>query len=220
VPVSAISANDVYLINKPGALQSVIVASIIAPPRSSPDDIAIQALTTSLGGAFTSRLNLNLREDKHWSYGAFAFDQTREGPSLFAALAPVQTDKTRESIAEVRRELNDIIAARPLNSRELVLAQQNMTLRLTGQWETDQGVAGSLAEIVGGKLPLDYFDTYPQRVNALTETDLKRVAVEVIKPAYFIWTVVGDQSKVSSQLEALGFKIKLIDADGVAVSAH
>jgi zinc protease len=220
VPVSATGPTDVYLINKPGALQSVIVASVIAPPQSSPDDIAIQALTTSLGGAFTSRLNLNLREDKHWSYGAFAFDQTREGPSLFTVLAPVQTDKTRESIAEVRRELNDIIASRPLDSRELELAQQNMTLRLTGQWETDQGVAGSLAEIVGGKLPLDYFDTYPQRVNALTAADLKRVAVEVIKPAHFIWTVVGDQSKISSQLEALGLKIKLIDADGIAVSAH
>jgi len=81
VPAISPAANEVYLINKPGAQQSVIVAGILAPPQSSPDDIAIQAMTTSLGGAFTSRLNLNLREDKHWSYGAFAFDQTRRAPA-------------------------------------------------------------------------------------------------------------------------------------------
>ncbi len=218
VPAIAPLANEVYLVNKPGAQQSVIVASILAPPQSSPDDIAIQAMTTSLGGAFTSRLNLNLREDKHWSYGSFAFDQTRQGPSLLTALAPVQTDKTRESFVEVKRELNDIISTRPLNAHELQLAQQNLTLRLTGQWETNQGVAGSLAEIVGGKLPLDYFDTYPKRVNALTEADLKRVAQEVIQPARFVWMVMGDQSKVAPQLEALGLKIKLIDADGTPVT--
>jgi zinc protease len=218
VPAISPAANEVYLINKPGAQQSVIVAGILAPPQSSPDDIAIQAMTTSVGGAFTSRLNLNLREDKHWSYGAFAFDQTRQGPSLFTALAPVQTDKTRESLAEVKKELNDIISTRPLNAHELELAQQNLTLRLTGQWETNQGVAGSLAEIVGGKLPLDYFDTYPKRVNALSEADLKRVAQEVIQPARFVWMVMGDQSKVAPQLEALGLKIKLIDADGTPVA--
>ena len=218
VPAGAAATNEIYLINKPGAQQSVIAASILAPPQSSPDDIAIQAMTTSLGGAFTSRLNLNLREDKHWSYGSFAFDQTRQGPSLFTALAPVQTDKTRESFTEVKRELNDVITTRPLNAHELELAQQNLTLRLTGQWETNQGVAGSLAEIVGGRLPLDYFDTYPKRVNALTESDLKRVAQEVIKPAQFVWLVMGDQAKVGPQLEALGLKIKLIDADGMPVS--
>ena len=218
VPALSPGANEVYLINKPGAQQSVIVASLLAPPQSSPDDIAIQAMTTALGGAFTSRLNLNLREDKHWSYGAFAFDQTRVGPSLFTALAPVQTDKTRESFAEVRREMNDITGSRPINAGELVLSQQNLTLRLTGQWETNQGVAGSLAEIVGGKLPLDYFDTYPKRVNALTEADMKRVAQAVIKPDRIVWMVTGDQAKVAAPLEALGLKIKLIDADGVPVS--
>jgi predicted Zn-dependent peptidase len=219
VPAFAESPDDVYLVNKPGAQQSVIVASTLSPPQSSPDNIAIQALTTALGGAFTSRLNLNLREDKHWAYGAFAFDQTREGPSLFAALAPVQTDKTRESILEIRRELNDIGSSRPVTASELKLVQQNLTLRLTGLWETDQGVAASLAEIVADKLPLDYFDTYPARVDALTEADLKRAAGEVIKPSRFVLTVIGDQTKVAPQLEALKLKIKLIDADGMPIAA-
>ena len=220
VPSAAANSNQVYLINKPGAQQSVIVASSLAPPQSSPDDIAIQALTTALGGAFTSRLNLNLREEKHWAYGATAFDQTREGPSLLVAFAPVQTDKTGDSIVEIRRELNDIIAGRPVSSKELSLVQQNLTLRLTGLWETDQGVAQSLTEIVAGKLPLDYFDTYPARVNALTEADLKRVAGEVIKPSRFVWTVMGDRSKVAPQLEELGLTIKLIDADGMPAASQ
>jgi zinc protease len=219
VPAAAENANEVYLINKPGAQQSVIVATSIAPPQSSPDDIAIQALTTVLGGAFTSRLNLNLRENKHWAYGATAFDQTREGPSLLVAFAPVQTDKTRDSILEIRRELDDISSSRPVSLKELELVQQNLTLRLTGQWETDQGVAQSLTEIVASKLPLDYFDTYPARVNALNEADLKRVAVEVIKPPRFVWTVMGDRSKVAPQLEAMGLKVKLIDADGLPAAS-
>jgi zinc protease len=207
-------ANSIYLIDKPDARQSVVAASIIAPPKSNADDIPIEAMVTTLGGAFTSRLNLNLREDKHWAYGAFAFDQTRRGPSLLTALAPVQMDKTIESLSEVKRELNDIIATRPLNRRELELAQHGLTLSLPGQWETNRGVASSLAEIAAYDLPADYFDQYPRRVGSLTEADVNRAAHSVIRPAEFVWMVVGDQARVRPKLEALGLKVQLIDPDG------
>ena len=88
-PVHTPPAQTVYLIDKPGALQSVISAAVVAPPRVNPDDLAIEAMNTSLGGAFTSRLNMNLREDKHWAYGAFSFVEDARGPSLFTSMAPV-----------------------------------------------------------------------------------------------------------------------------------
>jgi zinc protease len=211
----ASSVDTIYLIDKPGAQQSVVAAAIIAPPKSSTDAIPIEAMVTMLGGAFTSRLNLNLREDKHWAYGAFAFNQARRGPSLLSVLAPVQSDKTVESLAEVKRELSDVTAARPLSKRELELAQHGLTLSLPGRWETDAGVAASLTDIAAYNLPADYYDNYSQRVGALSEADVNRAAQTVIRPAGFLWLVIGDQTKLRPQLEALGLKVKSIDADGM-----
>jgi predicted Zn-dependent peptidase len=211
------AAPTVYLIDKAGAQQSVVSASAIAPAKLNPDDIAIQAMITSLGGAFTSRLNMNLREDKHWAYGAFAFIQDARGPSLFTVLAPVQTDKTKESFAEVRREVNDVISSRPLTPRELELAQHNLTLSLPGRWETGQAVTESLGEIATFSLPADYYDTYAQHVGALTQADVQRAAVTVVKPSALVWVVVGDKAKVLGPLESLGLKVQQIDADGKPV---
>jgi predicted Zn-dependent peptidase len=209
--------DTIYLVDKPGALQSVILAAAVAPPKLNPDDIAIQAMITSLGGAFTSRLNMNLREDKHWAYGAFAFIQDAKGPSLLDVLAPVQTDKTKDSFAEVQRELNDVVGARPLTPHELELSQHNLTLSLPGRWETANAVAGSLAEIAAYNLPADYYDAYAQHVSALTLADEQRAAATVVRPGALTWIVVGDKAKVLAPLQSLGLKVKLIDSDGKPV---
>jgi len=213
-PPASPTPGTIYLVDKPGALQSVIVAGFPAPPKRDPDDIAIQAMVTTLGGAFTSRLNLNLREDKHWAYGAFAFSQDHRGPGLLTVLAPVQTDKTKESFAEIQRELKDVVGDRPLTARELELAQHNLTLSLPGQWQTEANVAGSLADIAAYGLPADYFGTYAAKVQALTLPDVQRAATRLVKPGAVTWVVIGDRSVVQAPLESLGFKIKLIDPDG------
>ena len=207
----------VYLVDKPGALQSMIAAGELAPPKLNPDDIPIQAMVTSLGGAFTSRLNLNLREDKHWAYGAFAFVDDARGPSLFTVLAPVQTDKTKESFVEVQRELNDVTTTRPLTPRELELAQHNLTLSLPGQWETDQAVARSLGDIATFSLPTDYYRTYAAKVGGLTLPDVQRAATTVVRPNALVWIVIGDKTKVLAPLESLGLKVRQIDADGAPI---
>jgi predicted Zn-dependent peptidase len=204
----------VYLVDKPGALQSVICASLPAPTKLDPDDLAIRAMITSLGGAFTSRLNMNLREDKHWAYGAFAFVEDARGPGLFLALAPVQTDKTKESFSEVRRELTEVVSTRPLTAHELELSQHNLTQSLSGRWETDRAVSGSLAEIAVYGLPSDYYDTYARRISALTQADVQRAATKVVKPASLTWIVVGDRSVIQKPLESLGLKVQVVDADG------
>ena len=99
----------IYVIDRPGAEQSLILAGHVAPPKANPDEIAIEAMNAILGGQFTSRINMNLREDKHWAYGAQTLFWDARGQRPFIAFAPVQTDKTKESIQEIQKELRGIL---------------------------------------------------------------------------------------------------------------
>ena len=213
-PVSPPAKPVVYLIDRPGALQTMIASAVVAPARGSPDDITIQAMNTVLGGAFTSRLNMNLREDKHWAYGAGSFIRDSDGPGLFIAYAPVQTDKTKESFAEIQKELREMVKGRPVSAEELAFAQNSMTLALPGSWETNAAVSGSIAEMVLYDLPEDYFDTYSGKVRATRSTDLDRVAAQVVKPENMTWVVVGDRAKIEDGLKSFGYEVRVIDADG------
>jgi zinc protease len=210
---------SVYLVDRPGSDQSVIFAGNIAPPRGNPDEIAIQAMNTLLGGNFSSRVNMNLREDKHWSYGSFTILWDAKGQRPFFAYAPVQTDKTRESMAELMKELTDISASRPASADELGRAQASMTLSLPGQWETMNSVMGSINEIVTYGLPDNYYETYASKVDALTPAQMTPAAKQVIAPDRLIWVVVGDRSKIEAGIRELNLgEIHLIDADGNPVT--
>ncbi len=209
------SKTEVYLIDRPGSLQSVIFAGHIAPPKSNPDEIAISTMNAVLGGAFTSRINMNLREDKHWSYGAHSVFPSARGQRPFFAYAPVQTDKTSESMVEMNKEIRNLLGPQPITADELSRAQQNQTLKLPGTWETNDRVGGSISEIVRFGLPEDYFATYSDKVRALTLADTARAAHEVLHPDQMIWVVVGDRSKIESGIRRLGWgEIHLLDADG------
>jgi zinc protease len=171
-----------------------------------------------LGGAFTSRINLNLREDKHWSYGARSVLAAARGPRPFIAYAPVQTDKTKESLVEMDKELRGIIGPRPITQGELQTAQDEETLKLPGTWETSDRVAGSISEIVRFGLPENYFSVYPDKVRALSVADVSAAAAKVVHPEQMVWVVVGDRSKIEAGLRELGWgEIKMLDADGTAV---
>src|ERR1044071_3913016 len=205
----------VYLVDRPDSLQSVILAGHVAPPRSNPDEIAIETLNTILGGTFTSRINMNLREDKHWSYGAFTFLWPAQGQRPFIAYAPVQTDKTRESLVELDKELRAILDKQPVSAKELNTAQKNQTLQLPGRWETDDAVARSLGEMVSFGLPDDYFTTYAARVRSLSIGDVENAAKEVVHPDQLVWVVIGDRAKVEAGIRELGWgEVHLLDADG------
>ncbi|MEO8426619.1 MAG: pitrilysin family protein [Verrucomicrobiota bacterium] len=209
---------SVYLIDRPGSIQSVILAGHVGLPKSDPDNIAVETMNTVLGGAFTSRVNMNLREDKHWAYGAGTVPLAARGQGPFIAYAPVQTDKTRESMVELDRELRGMLGPRPITGEELGTAQKNQTLSLPGQWETIGSVGGSLGEIVTFGLPDDYFATYPNKVRTLTVNDLTKAAQKVVHPDQLVWVVVGDRSKIESSIRELGWgQIQILDADGNAV---
>src|SRR6266446_6395177 len=211
----------VYILDRPGAEQSVILAADLAAPKANPREYAIEAMTSLLGGQFTSRVNMNLREAKHWSYGAFTFIWDARGQRPFIAYAPVQTDKTKESMIEVDRELRGILGPRPVEADELAKAQANLTLTLPGNWETMDAVQGSLEQLVTYGLDDHYYETYAQRVRALTIPDATTAAQDAIRPDHLVWVIVGDRSKIEAGIRELNFgEVRFLDADGKPLAAR
>ena len=175
-------------------------------------------MSAVLGSDFGSRLNMNLREDKHWSYGAFSFIRDARGPRPFLTFAPVQTDKTREAIVELQKELNGIVGDRPIQPDELERAKASLTLTLPGSWETMGAVAGTIGEIVAFGLDDRYFDTYADRVRAQTIATVTEAATRTVRPDQLIWVIVGDRAKIEPAVRELGLgEIHFVDADGNAV---
>ena len=172
-PGAPVSAPAVYLIDRPGAQQSLIVAGDLAPPKSDPRDVALDAFNQLLGGSFSGRINMNLREAKHWSYGAYSALIDARGERPFIVYAPVQTDRTAQAMQEIQREIKAALGPRPPTADELASTQDQATLTLPGRWETAASVAQDVAEQVRFGLPDDYWTTYAARVRALDLTQVK-----------------------------------------------
>jgi len=214
-PVELPKRPRVFLINRSGSEQSLILAAHAAPPKSDPDDIAMQAANTVLGGLFTSRINMNLREDKHWSYGASTGLVEARGPRPFIAYASVQTDKTAESMVEVRKELADAVGKRPLKEAELEQARKALVLSLPGENETTPEVAGSFLNILTFGLPDSYYNDYVGKVRGLTLAQANAALKRLVRPQALTWIVVGDLAKVEARVRKLGFgEVTILDADG------
>ena len=191
-----------YLVDKPGAAQSVILIGHVGVPRSTPDYFALRALNTILGGSFTSRLNQNLRETHGYTYGASsAFDMYRmAGP--FRARASVQTAKTDSALIEFFKELRRIRDAK-VPEAELAKAKAYIGLGLPAEFETTQGAAGMFLELLGNDLPLDTYDGFMAKLNAVTAADVQRVAQRDIRPDEFVVVVVGDRGQIEPGIQAL-----------------
>ncbi len=213
--VAVASKSAVYLIDKPGALQSVIIAGVVAPPRANPQEIAIEAMNDSLGGTFGGRMNMNLREDKHWSYGVRTVLRDARSQRPFYAIAPVQTDKTKESLVEMNKEFRGITGDHPIGADELAKIQANETLKLPGSRETLSALGQSIVDLVQFGLPDDYYDTYAGKVRALKTSDVSAAAKEVVRPDNLIWIVVGDRAKIEAGVRELNLgEFRLMDTDG------
>ncbi len=213
--VQSETKNLVYLIDRPGSIQSILFAANLTVPRNNPHEIAIQSLNNVLGGQFTARLNMNLREDKHWSYGAGSSIVSARGQRAFFAYAPVQSDKTKESMAEIAKELGAIVKDKPVTQEELAKTKKQQVLELAGNWETGGAVAGSVAEIVIFGLPDDYYETYSARVKELELPHVRQATDTVLSLDRMVWVVVGDLAKIEAGVRELGFgEIRHITPDG------
>ena len=209
------SQSAVYLVHRPGAVQSMIFAIQVAPPANNPDEIAIETMNHILGGTFTSRVNMNLREDKGWSYGARTSLFDARGQRPFIVRAPVQSDRTQESMAEIVKELRGIIAERPPTEEELVKIRENRILRLPGSWETVSEVGNAIEDLIRLGLPDDYYETYPQKLRNLKLAEVSLAARRLISVNQLLWVVVGDLTKIEKGIRELNLgEIHHVDADG------
>jgi zinc protease len=205
-----------YLVDRPGAQQSLLIMGTVAPPRRPGPDVPQEVMNAILGGQFVSRINMNLREDKHWTYGASTVLLGTSGPRPYLGFASVQADKTKEALAEFLKEVRGIRGEKPVTPEELSMAQSRLTLSLPGRWETARAVAGSIGEIIRFRLGDDYFKGYAGRVRQVGLKDVAEAA-QLLQPAETVWVVVGDRAKVEAGLKELGLGApRLLDADGNA----
>ena len=210
----------VYLVDRPGSEQSIIFAGHVAPPKSDPRDLRIETLNDILGGGFTARINMNLREDKGWSYGARGLLIDAAGQRPFFVFAPVQTDRTADSMAEIDQEINGIRGGggRPPTAEELARVKDQRTLTLPGRWETNRAVMADLVEMVRFGLPDDHWETYADTVRALDLDDVAAEADRFLQPDRLIWVVVGDRARIEESVRALGLgELRFLDADGARI---
>jgi predicted Zn-dependent peptidase len=205
----------VLLVDQPGALQANLVVAQLVPPSTDPGAIDLEISNGVLGGTFSSRINMNLREDKHWSYGAFSSVGDALGQRVWAASAPVQIDKTIESIKELQREVVDYVTAKvPAKPAELAKLQAVRIRALPGSYETGNAVLRTLSDIVLYGRPDDYPQQRANRITALTVDALKK-AMATVQPAALTWVIVGDLKKIEKPIRDLGLgDLKVVDADG------
>lgn len=192
------------LIDKPGSPQSMILAGHVAPGLGSERDVAIDAMNRVIGSGFNARINMNLREDKGWSYGARTTLLSAKGPRPLLVNAPVQTDRTGDSLVELLRELRGIKSERPVQPDEMERVIAGSTRELPGQFETSRAVLGSIASSARYGRPLDYAASLTERYEALTLNDLQSAAEDILQPDSLVWIIVGDLAQIREQVEAVG----------------
>jgi zinc protease len=215
---AAADKTAVYLMDRPGAQQSVIYGAQLIDPVTPRDRVQLQVVNGIFGGTFSSRINMNLREDKHWSYGVSSQVSPAVGQRMFLTRSPVQPDKTREALQELVREYGDIAGAKPIAGPELREAQEREALGLPGSFETASQLSNAYANVLQYRLPPDYYNTYTPTVMALTPEQANALARRTIVPGRLVWVVVGDMSKVEAGIRELKLgDVRRIDADGTPV---
>ncbi|MGA7438977.1 MAG: pitrilysin family protein [Luteibacter sp.] len=210
----------VYLINRTDAPQSLILAGLIAPSTRAKDALDLGIANGAFGGSFTSRLNMNLREDKRWAYGAGSFLMDAQGQRPVLFYAPVQTDKTAESAAEILKEAREVIGTKPLTADEIAKIRSQRVRALPGSFESTSSVLGAMNGILIYDRPDDYVQTLKPRIEAVDQKSAETALSAVLKPDAFTWVIVGDLRKIEAPVRALNLgEVHVIDADGNPVNS-
>ena len=205
----------IYLVDKPGAAQSVVNIGLPGPPRNTPDYFALQVLNTILGGQFQSRLNANIREQKGYSYGVNSGFSYGKGPGAFRAGGSIFTDKTDAALVEFMKELKGIVGEKPITDEELKTAKDSLIQGLPQRFASVSAISGAITTLVVQGLPEDYYQTYAQNVSAVTKEDLARVAKRYIDLGHLAIVIVGDRAKVETALQATEIApLTMLDIEG------
>ena len=196
-----LAKREIVLVDKPGAAQSQIRIGLVGVPRSTPEYAILEVLNAALGGSFTSRLNLNLREKNGYTYGAASAFDMRMSAGPFLAAAPVQTDKTADALREFFVEFDNIL--KPIPAAELEKTRNYVALSFPGEFETSRNLAQKLEELVVYNLPEDTYQTFVQAVEKVTAADVQKAAVKYIQPDKMAVVIVGDRKAIEPGIAAL-----------------
>ena len=206
-------ASRVILIDRPASPQSVIVAARVLPFKGTDDLITLRSANEVFGGSFLSRINTNLRETKGWSYGVRSAVNDAVESSNFLISAPVQADRTGDSIVELRKDLTSYTGGKGVTEEELTRLVNGNVRELPGQFETASDVLGGIVSIVEHGRPDDYYETLAARYSALKAGDLDSAALASLKGDDLVFVVVGDAKVVAPQLKQIGLPVEVRSAE-------
>ena len=208
----------IVIVDKPGAPQTSLRIGQAGVARSNPDYVPLEVMATELGGLFSSRINLNLREAHGYTYGAFAFFQYRRGPGPFIAGSSVRADVTAPSVHEIFVEL-DRMRSSEMTADELAVSKDQLARSLPGLFETSQAATGAVRDLFVYNLPLTYYNSLPGQISGVTAADALRVAKQYLAPDKMLVVAVGDRAKIQPELEKLNLgPVEVRDVNGQTVA--
>lgn len=212
--ISQIEQRIVYIVDKPGAPQSVIRIGCVGVERTTKDYFALQVLNTILGGSFTSRLNTNLRETHGYTYGAGSAFDMRPLPGPFVAASSVQTEVTDKALSEFMKELGDIL--KPIDAEELERGKNYVALGYPENFQSVGQIAAQIGEMILYGLPETYFNTYIPSILQVSGDAVNLAARTYLDPAKMIITVVGDKASIEKGIRALNLgRVEILTIDDV-----
>ena len=213
------SAPKIVLINRPDSPQSMILAGAPTPLKGTDDMLLVNTANDALGGSFLSRINTDIRETKHWSYGVRGGFQTSEYAAPYVMSAPVQADKTGPSIAALRTDVAEFLTTKPMDQVEFDRAITGAIRSLSGNFETSGAVLSAMQTNDLLRRPDNYYATITPRYRAMTVGELNKSIQAALDPKEFVWVVVGDAKSVKPQLDGLGLPVEVVEAADVAGAA-
>lgn len=210
------AAPKVLLIDRPDSPQSLIIGAAPTSLVGTDELLPLIAANDTLGGDFTARLNMDLREAKHWSYGVSGSFRRAQYQTPYIIGAPVQANKTGDSIKALQGDVKAFLTTNGVTKDEFDSTVSDAIRSLPGNFETAGAVLGAMQQNDLYKRPDDYYASLPQKYRALSAAQLDAAARAAIDPAKFIWIVVGDASKVRPQLDSIGLPVEVMSAASVA----
>jgi zinc protease len=205
----------VLIIDKPGASQSVIMAAHLAPPTGDEETIAIEMMNDVLGGTYSARINQELRTNRQWSYGAFSFMRDARGQRPWMVYAPVQSDRTADSVRELLALLRQFSGTEPASAEELKRVYRSSAFSLPGQYETSAAILEALLSNDRYARPDNYVPSLKARYENTSLENIHAAAQRILRPDKLTWVVVGDRDQIEDGLRELGIaELEFMDTEG------
>lgn len=218
-PVALPAQPRVFLVDQPGAIQANIFIGQRVPPARDPHELELEVANGVLGGEFSSRLNMKLREEKHWAYGAYSFIPAASGQQPWIGFAPVQIDKTIEALTELKSDISAFATgSAPISAAEADKIRFSNVRSLPGAFETSAAVLGQISGILRYQRPDNWVQIKKQQFEQMPLQSVQQAAA-TIRPEALTWVVVGDLSKIEQPIRDLKLgQVQVLDADGEPVN--